>query len=129
MEIISNGTRINPHITHDPTLGEIVISGWSFSEKPELLYHGLCTILDGYIEQQMACTVHIRLNCFNTSSMKWLVLVASKLRQLPPSPKTACIWFFDPTDEETKEWGEDVSRAADYPFIYTPLPGHTILEK
>ncbi len=118
-EILVKGSNVLPQIIYDPSIHEIGVSGWSFSERPMQVFEPVFQILENYMGKPL--TLQYKLNCFNTATSKCLILLTEKIKVLQTSGiDVKVIWHFDSDDEETKEWGEDISSVTGFDFEFEP---------
>ncbi|MFM1931580.1 MAG: hypothetical protein RL226_883 [Bacteroidota bacterium] len=119
-KVLTEGTRTLPSITFDADSAELRIEGWSFSEKPQAIFDPVVRMIENYaIEQDKSIDVHVNLHCFNTASGKCLMNVVQAAGGMKQA-NGRIIWHFDRDDEETREWGEDISHATGIPFEFIP---------
>jgi hypothetical protein len=118
-EILVKGNNVLPLITYDPSVNEIAVSGWSFSERPLQVFEPVFQILEKY--EGAPLTLQYKLNCFNTATSKCLILLTEKIKALQTGGiDVKVIWHFDSDDDETKEWGEDISYITGLEFDFQP---------
>ncbi|MBI1268358.1 MAG: DUF1987 domain-containing protein [Cryomorphaceae bacterium] len=117
---ISQGSKTLPKITFDPDQCELRIEGWSFSEKPQTIFDPVLKLIDEFIsETNKGISMHVSLQCFNTASGKCLMNIAQVIGN--QQGNNTIYWHFDAEDEETREWGEDISHATGIPFQFVSL--------
>jgi hypothetical protein len=117
---ISQGSKTLPKITFDPEQCELRIEGWSFSEKPQVIFDPVLKLLDEFFaETDKSMSMHVSLQCFNTASGKCLMNIAQAIGNR--NDNNRIIWHFDDEDEETREWGEDISHATGIPFEFISI--------
>jgi hypothetical protein len=116
-ETLVKGNNVLPLITYDTTLHEIGVSGWSFSERPLQVFEPVFQILENYTGKPL--TFQYKFNCFNTATSKCLILLTEKIKALQTDGiDVKVIWHFDSDDDETKEWGEDISSVTGFEFEF-----------
>ena len=125
IHVISEGSKINPHITFNESSGDLEVAGWFFSERPEHFYLKIKeTLSEKMLNSRTVLTLHVKLNCFNTASSKCLLILAKDAMGKGFIPRIGkVLWYFNSEDEETKEWGEDIASAAGLDFEYIPSSG------
>lgn len=118
---ISQGSKTLPTITFDHVEGELRIEGWSFSEKPQAIFDPVLKLIEDFLtESDKGISLHVSLQCFNTASGKCLMNIAQAVGNHDRS--NTIYWHFDKEDEETREWGEDISHATGIPFQFVSQP-------
>jgi SiaC family regulatory phosphoprotein len=118
-ETLVKGNNVLPLITYDPSINEIGVSGWSFSERPLQVFEPVFKILESHEGKPL--TFQYKLNCFNTATSKCLILLTEKMKELHSAgTDIKVIWHFDSDDDETKEWGEDISSVTGFEFEFQP---------
>ncbi|HLF33220.1 MAG TPA: DUF1987 domain-containing protein [Cyclobacteriaceae bacterium] len=103
------GTAKTPSISFDGKSGKFEISGRSIPENSAKFYMPLIEWVDNYINSAAEDTsIHVRLEYFNTSSLKSLVELFRRFEKLLLVGKQVELnWYYEPEDEDMYESGED----------------------
>lgn len=104
-----NGTNKTPDIIFDGENGKFEISGRSIPENSASFYSPVMEWVERYIEDpREETTIKIKLEYFNTSSLKGLVELFRKFEKLLETGRAVKIlWHFEEEDEDMRESGED----------------------
>jgi hypothetical protein len=105
----SDGTIKTPMILFDGETGNFEISGRSIPENSAKFYIPIIEWVDRYLMDPAAITsINVRLEYFNTSSLKSLVELFRRFEKLQQLGKEVeIIWHYEEEDEDMKESGED----------------------
>jgi hypothetical protein len=103
------GTPKTPMIHFDGLSGKFEISGRSIPENSANFYLPLIHWVEQYVSTSVPQTViHVRLEYFNTSSLKSLVELFRRFEKLIKSGrKVEIFWYYEEEDEDMFESGED----------------------
>jgi hypothetical protein len=105
-----------PKISFEP--GHILISGRSIILEPGILYNNLLDKFHKYISAPLDKTeIHIALDYMNSASNRHLMnflILAEKL--FSQGKKVDVFWYFDPSDEMSREQGTIFQDLLDLPF-------------
>ncbi len=107
--LILTGTPKTPSINFDGNTGKFEISGRSIPENSANFYLPLIDWVEKYISSAVDGTaIHVRLEYFNTSSLKSLVELFRRFEKLLSGGKQVEIfWYYEAEDEDMYESGED----------------------
>jgi hypothetical protein len=114
----SGGTTKTPMIHFDGESGYFEISGRSIPENSAKFYLPVIEWVDRYLEDPAdSTTIVVRLEYFNTSSLKSLVELFRRFEKLPAVGKKAeILWHYEEEDEGMMESGEDFRLLIDLPI-------------
>ena len=119
MESISiPGTLKTPTIISDSEKGLIEIKGRSNPENSSLFYKPLIEWVEKYSTNPLEKTViNIKLEHFNTSSSKCILVVFKKLEPIKKANLEIMVnWYYEEDDEEMLEAGETYGTMTTIPF-------------
>lgn len=119
MEILKvAATNVTPTIMFDHTKGTLELKGRSIPENSLEFYQPVYEWLDEYIKDPAEKTViHLRFDYFNTSSSKCILDILKRIDKIDENGNDVLIkWYYDETDEDMMEAGEDYSDLLDAPF-------------
>ena len=104
-----DGTPKTPLILFDGETGNFEISGRSIPENSAKFYLPLIEWVDQYLTDPADLTsINVRLEYFNTSSLKSLVELFRRFEKLlRAGKKVEVIWYYEEDDEDMMESGED----------------------
>lgn len=107
--LILSGTPKTPSINFDGKSGNFEISGRSIPENSANFYIPLIEWVEKYIISAADGTaIHVRLEYFNTSSLKSLVELFRRFEKLiAGGKKVEIFWYYEEEDEDMFESGED----------------------
>jgi hypothetical protein len=103
------GTPKTPAVNFDGSSGKFEISGRSIPENSADFYLPLIEWVENYVSSAAEnTTINVRLEYFNTSSLKSLVELFRRFEKIPGSGKQVeILWFYEEEDEDMYESGED----------------------
>ncbi len=106
---VLNGTPKTPRIFFDGKNGKFEISGRSIPENSAKFYSPIMEWADEYISSPANETqINVKLEYFNTSSLKGLIELFRKFEKLIDRGKNVKIyWHYEEEDEDMQESGED----------------------
>ena len=116
-------TNLTPSIYFDADSGTLEMKGRSIPENSLEFYQPVYEWLDQYLEApQDKTVVHVQFDYFNTSSSKCILDILKRIDKLDGKGKDVLIkWYYDESDEDMMEAGEDYSDLLDAPFEIIPL--------
>lgn len=111
-------TNVTPTIDFNPKDGVLELKGRSIPENSLEFYHPVYEWLDSYIKQPAEKTViHLRFDYFNTSSSKCILDILKRIDKIDENGNDVLIkWYYDESDEDMMEAGEDYRDLLDAPF-------------
>lgn len=119
------GTRYSPYIKMDPVAQEIVIAGVSRPENTVEFFTPVLKWLNDYLdasrvgERRKVTTLRLCLSYFNSISAKYILSIILKCKQLCAGGEELVVeWGYDPEDEDSREWGEDMAGIAGLDFTF-----------
>jgi hypothetical protein len=114
------GTEFTPDISFDPEKGKLDISGVSRPENANEFYEPVIEWLNNYIKVPADETsVNIRFDYFNTSSLKYFLIILSSLKEISDNGKPLEIfWWYDAEDESMLEAGKNLEELSELEFSY-----------
>lgn len=105
-----------PEVVFDAASGVFLLKGRSIPENSIEFYQPLNEWVERYTENPGSKTrIEIRLEYFNTSSSKCLLILFKKLEKLNGTD-VSVNWYFEEDDEDMKEAGEDYQAIINLPF-------------
>lgn len=119
MEVLHvEGTNVTPKISFDHSKGVLELKGRSIPENSLEFYQPVYEWLDDYIQNPADKTViHLRFDYFNTSSSKCILDILKRIDKIDERGNDVLIkWYYDETDEDMMEAGEDYRDLLDAPF-------------
>jgi len=119
MEALSiEGTAKTPVVRFNAQEGVIEIKGRSIPENSIEFYKPLVEWLEEYSSAPLDLTqVNVQLECFNTSSSKWILDVFKELEAIHKGKSEVIInWYYEEDDEDMLEAGEDYESIIRVPF-------------
>lgn len=110
-----------PEVTLDKEKNEFSIKGRSLPEDSFGFYKPIITWLEDYIKDPNSITTfHVFLEYFNSSSVKQVFFLLSKLENLIRNGKEAkIIWHYQSGDELMKTKGTEFKKMLQVPFEMT----------
>jgi hypothetical protein len=116
--IIIEGTQKTPSVKFDSDAGIFEIKGRSIPENSVEFYKPLVDWLEIYKGSPLPKTVvDIRLEYFNTSSSKCILVVFKKLEAIHKTKNEVQVnWYYEEDDEDMLEAGEDYESIIRVPF-------------
>jgi hypothetical protein len=115
-------TKNSPEINFDVDRREFVISGRSIQTNPQKFYDEVISWLEEYAENKpKELNVRFSLNYYNLASAKRFMFMIYLFSQMKIKGCSINIeWRFVEDDEFMREFGEDLSKNFDLPFILVP---------
>lgn len=116
--LIIQGTESTPYVELNQDNGSIKFVGKSFSDSIHKFFEPILNWLDKYIESPCENTnVEFKMEYYNTSSSKILLVVLNKLEELERKSGNVSIkWFYEEDDEDMQESGEEYAEIIKVPF-------------
>lgn len=116
-------TNTTPSIKIDLDLPWIEILGRSTPEGALGFYKPVLNLLDSLKPKTTGLKVDLRIEYFNTSSTKCLVLLFEKIKSKMADKSAATInWYFEEDDEDLEELGEDLQSQLELRFNMIAVP-------
>jgi hypothetical protein len=122
METIKiNATEDTPKVILDPVNREFEISGRSLPEDVVVFYQPVMSWFEELEKNPIPdMTLSIRLEYFNTASSKLILDILLKLEDIyQVSSNMKVKWYYQSTDLDMKEAGEEYSEIVGLPFEIT----------
>lgn len=112
-----------PSINFDLNKGLLEISGPSIPENSIEFYQPLFDAIERYSNSaQPQTTVNMRLEYFNTSSSKCILLVFQKLEKIHRNGNSVTInWYCEQDDQDMIEACQDYEATINIPFKIVPV--------
>lgn len=113
-------SEFSPKITFDAVNNVFEVSGVSRPENPMEFYQAVIDWLDEYIQSPNdSTTVDFQFEYFNTSSLKYFLIILSKFKEIEEGGKSVNInWRYDEEDDEMLEVGENLEELSELEFNY-----------
>jgi hypothetical protein len=121
--LIIEATKKTPSVDLDNSTGILNISGMSCSENAMGFFTPIFEWLSHYVANPQEETVmNFNLKYYNTSSAKCILDILDKLLVLNEEGKILNVnWYYDESDDEMLESGENYSTILDFPFNLLPV--------
>lgn len=122
METIKiNATEDTPKVILDPVNKEFEISGRSLPEDVVVFFQPVMLWFEELEKNPITdMTLSIKLEYFNTASSKLILDILLKLEDIyQVNPKIKVKWFYQATDLDMREAGEEYSEIVGLPFEIT----------
>lgn len=119
--LIINGTEDTPNIVLNYESGEFIISGRSLPEDVTSFYRPVLDWLDSFANNPKdGSKFHFKLEYFNTASSKILLDIFMKMEEIieGSSTKMSIAWYYQDSDSDMQEAGEEYSELVTVPFEY-----------
>lgn len=115
------GTEFTPDISFDGEKGIFSMSGVSRPENANEFYEPVIKWLNDYIDGPADNTsVNIRFDYFNTSSLKYFLIILSSLKEISDNgKKLEIVWWYDSEDESMLEAGKNLEELSELEFKYS----------
>lgn len=116
--LIITETNLTPSIKFDGESGQLELKGRSIPENSLEFYQPVYEWLDKYIDApQDKTVVNVQFDYFNTSSSKCILDILKRIDKIEEKGYDVLIkWYYDESDEDMMEAGEDYSDLLDAPF-------------
>jgi hypothetical protein len=123
-------TRYTPEIKFDPDAQEFHISGISRPEDAYEFYEPLLSLVEDYVKNMLEAsnknkldnqtfTILFDFKYMNSSSSKYIFQIISNFKKLYDNQLHVKIfWYYDDSDDQILEDGEDLSDIINLPFIF-----------
>ena len=113
-------TDFSPKVVLDPENNIFEISGISRPENANDFYEPIVQWLNIYIQNPNEVTrVKFNFDYFNTSSLKYFLMILSKFREITDSnAKLEIIWYYDKVDESMFEAGKSLEELSELEFDF-----------
>ena len=119
MELMKiEGTNITPSVEFDAETGLLNLKGRSIPENSLDFYQPIYSWLDEYIANPASKTImNVQLDYFNTSSSKCILDILKRVDKIDDAGHDVLIkWYYDESDEDMMESGEDYMDLLEAPF-------------
>ena len=115
-----NPTNITPEVIFNKEENIFSIAGKSLPEDAKGFYNPVLAWMDEYLADPNEKTKFVfKLEYFNTSSSKMILIILKKLTELRKRNKEILInWYYPQDDEEILEAGEEYSDIIPIEFIF-----------
>ena len=116
-------TDFSPKVVLDPENNIFEISGISRPENANDFYEPIVQWLNIYIQNPNEVTrVKFNFDYFNTSSLKYFLMILSKFREITDSnAKLEIIWYYDKVDESMFEAGKSLEELSELEFDFVVI--------
>ncbi len=116
-------TDFSPKVVLDPENNIFEISGISRPENANDFYEPIVQWLNIYIQNPNEVTrVKFNFDYFNTSSLKYFLMILSKFREITDSnAKLEIIWYYDKVDESMFEAGKSLEELSELEFNFVVI--------
>ncbi len=113
-------TDFSPKVILDPKNNTFEISGISRPENANEFYEPIVNWLDKYIGNPNELTeLKFRFDYFNTSSLKFFLMILSKCKEITESDaKISIKWYHDEEDESMFEAGKSLEELSELTFDF-----------
>ncbi len=113
-------TDFSPEVILDPKNNTFEISGISRPENANEFYEPIVNWLDKYIDNPNKLTeFKFRFDYFNTSSLKFFLMILSKCKEIKDSDAELTImWYHDAEDESMLEAGKSLEELSELKFDF-----------
>lgn len=113
-------TDFSPEVVLDSKKNTFEISGISRPENANEFYEPIVIWLDEYVKNPNEHTeFRFRFDYFNTSSLKFFLMILSKCKEITESDSTLSIkWFHDVEDESMLEAGKSLEELSELKFDF-----------
>lgn len=124
--IASDNTAKTPRIEFNPNTGEFIIEGRSISENAFAFFKPFIEWIDKYLLQPAPKTIFtLRLEYFNSSSLKSIMIILKKLETLYNNGHDAAIhWYYESDDEDMQAEGKNCATLLRIPFSVIQISEH-----
>ena len=121
--LVQDSTTKTPRILFDSENGKFEISGRSIPENSAKFFSPLMEWVEDYINEPANETlINVKLEYFNTSSLKGLIELFRKFERVNNSGKPVKIyWYYEEEDEDMKECGEDFKQLIRIPIVLVKI--------
>ena len=111
-------SNLTPSISFDAEQGILDLKGRSIPENSLEFYQPVYEWLDAYVENPNSKTVvNVQFDYFNTSSSKCILDILKRIDKIEAKGHDVLIkWYYDESDEDMMEAGEDYGDLLDAPF-------------
>lgn len=119
MEILKiEGTSITPSVDFNNQTGVLNLKGRSIPENSLDFYLPIYQWLDEYTKSPSSKTImNVQLDYFNTSSSKCILDILKRIDKIDELGNDVIIkWYYNESDEDMMESGEDYMDLLDAPF-------------
>jgi hypothetical protein len=119
MELLKiEGTSITPSVEFNYETGVLILKGRSIPENSLDFYLPIYQWLDEYAKNPSSKTImNVQLDYFNTSSSKCILDILKRIDKIDDLGNDVIIkWFYNESDEDMMESGEDYMDLLDAPF-------------
>ncbi len=116
-------TDFSPKVVLDPENNIFEISGISRPENANDFYEPIVQWLNIYIQNPNEVTrVKFNFDYFNTSSLKYFLMILSKFREITDSnAELEIIWYYDKVDESMFEAGKSLEELSELEFDFVVI--------
>ena len=113
-------TDFSPEVILDQKKNTFEISGISRPENANEFYEPIVIWLDEYVKNPNKRTeIKFRFDYFNTSSLKFFLMILSKCKKIKESDAELSIkWFHDVEDESMLEAGKSLEELSELKFDF-----------
>ncbi len=113
-------TEFTPKISFSPDIHPFTISGVSRPENANEFYEPIISWLKEYAENSPeSCEINFQFDYFNTSSLKYFLIILSVFKEIVDSGKSVKIsWFYDEEDDSMLEAGKNLEELSELQFIF-----------
>lgn len=118
------GNDLYPRVVLDPSEKRFIISGKSMPIDAHDFYISILEWIKEYIKDPLDETeFHFHLDYFNTPSIKRILFIIFKLKELKTSGNDVTVkWHYREDDDDLWELGRDLSLMTDLPFTFVEHP-------
>lgn len=116
--LVIESSNITPSVNFNVETGVLDLKGRSIPENSLDFYQPLYSWLDEYsLKPAVKTVVNVHLDYFNTSSSKCILDILKRIDKIDEKGHDVLIkWFYDESDEDMMESGEDYMDLLDSPF-------------
>lgn len=116
--LLIEATKKTPEVDFNAESATLDISGMSCSENAMAFFSPVFEWISDYVANpKESTTINFKLKYYNTSSAKCILDVLDKLLVVKSGGKQLVVnWYYDPTDDEMLESGENYSTILEHEF-------------
>jgi len=121
--LIIDATEFTPGISFDPDNQPFEIKGVSRPENASEFYEPVVEWLNNYvINPSEETTINFAFDYFNTSSLKYFLIILSKFKEIAEKGYQVIInWYYNEEDDSMYEAGKNLEELSELSFNYIPV--------
>lgn len=116
-------TEFTPRISFNPNNQPFEITGVSRPENASEFYEPIVKWLDNYADNPLKeTTINFIFDYFNTSSLKYFLIILSKFKEIAEKGNKVTInWFYNEEDDSMYEAGKNLEELSELQFNFIPV--------